>query len=223
MAPLINRNPWGELPAEPPFVLPNDLETVLAWNGKVKPTQRIRVDLLPDPILGDALGAALIVLALNPSWSEKDAEDHARPDVGVRMRAALATEQPLFWLQDGLEATTGGAWWWAKLRPLIEATSLEAVRDHVAVGHLHQYHSKGSSPGLEPPSGRHNLEVVRKGIARGTPVIALTGASHWRKADPALRQATLHEPNSPQSMVLSSRNFPTAFGLAVSALDAAGR
>ena len=159
-------------------MLPGDLAVVRDWNGRAKaPNQRIRDDLLPDPILGDALKASLIVLALNPSWEGTDAEDHARPEINGRMRSALAEPEPFFWLQGGLEETAGGRWWRAHLRPLIDMTSSEAVRGHVAVGQLHQYHSKASTPGLSPPSGRHNLEVVRKGIAKGTPVIALAGGA----------------------------------------------
>lgn len=136
------------------------------------------------------------------------------------MRATMSEPHDLFWLPDELAGTTGGRWWRNKLAPLVEATSLEAVRRHVAAGHLHQYHSKSASPLLKP-SGRHNLELVRKALAAGTPVIALTGVGRWRAADPAFREAPLYAPSSAQSMVVSPKNMPEGFDATVGAIVAA--
>lgn len=137
------------------------------------------------------------------------------------MRTAMTEPRDLFWLRDELATTDGGRWWRNKLAPLIQATSLNAVRHHVAAAHLHQYHSKSASPLLKPPSGRHNLEIVRKAIPKGTPILVLTGVARWRAADPAFRQAALYEPRSAQSMVASPKNMPEGFAAAVRAISAA--
>jgi hypothetical protein len=48
---------------------------------------------------------------------------------------------PLVWLDPELSHTTGAAWYLAKLRPLIEATSLEQVAHGVVFYELLPYHS----------------------------------------------------------------------------------
>lgn len=218
---LLNPNPWGDLPAQPPFVLPADRVVVKEWNLKASPKLKIRTELVPDPPLGDPLTAAVVVLALNPSLDEGDFEMHQDPGFREKLTGALTEPDGLFWLRDDVSTTTGGRWWRSKLAPLIDATSLEAVRGHVAVGHLHQYHSKSASPLLKPPSSRHNLELIRKAIPRGIPILALTGVARWRAADPAIRPAKLWEPQSAQAMVVSPRNLPGGFEAAVAAISSA--
>jgi excisionase family DNA binding protein len=218
---LLNPNPWAALPAEPPYVLPADRAAVDAWNAKAPPQTKIHTNLVPDPPLGKPLSAAVVVLALNPSLDDDTAAQHRDASLQQQMRAAMTDPRDLFWLRDELASTAGGRWWRNKLAPLIEATSLEAVREHVAAGHLHQYHSKSASPLLKPPSGRHNLEVVRKALDAGTPILVLTGVGRWRAADPAFRTAPLYEPRSPQSMVASPKNMPGGFEAAVRAIGAA--
>ena len=222
MPRLLNPNPWADLPVEAPFVLPMDRQAIKAWNARVSPKVRIRTDLLPDPPLGDPLTASVVVLALNPSLEDSSVDEHQDPGFQVKLRQQLVAPDGLFWLREDVAGTTGGQWWRRKLAPLIDATSLDAVGRSVAVAHLHQYHSKSSSPLLKPPSGRHNLELVRKAIPRGVPVIALTGVARWRAADPAVAPADLWEPQSAQSMVVSSRNMPGGFEAAVEAITAAG-
>lgn len=223
MARLLNPNPWGDLPDTPPYVLPRDSPAVEAWNSKAPQQTKVRTDLVPDPPLGDPLNAAVVVLVLNPSLDDDSAEAHRDPWLQEQMRAAMTEPRDLFWLRDELAGTRGGRWWRNKLAPLIDATSLEEVRRYVAAGHLHQYHSKSASPLLRPPSGRHNLEVVRKALALGTPAVALTGVARWRAADPAFREAPLHEPRSAQSMVVSPKNMPEGFDVAVRAIVAASQ
>ena len=218
---LLHPNPWGDLPEEPPFVLRMDRDAVATWNAKASPKVKVRTDLMPDPPLGDPLTAAVVVLALNPSLDDEDFVDHRDPELQALMRKAMTEPRDLFWLRDDVSTTTGGRWWRRKLAALIEATSLDAVRREVAVGHLHQYHSKSSSPLLRPPSGRHNLELIRKVIPRGVPMLALTGVERWRAADPAIRPAEFWEPQSAQAMVVSPRNHLGGFDVAVEALSAA--
>lgn len=215
---LLNPSPWGDLPEDAPFVLPMDRTAVKDWNLNASPSSKIRTDLIPDPPLGDPLIAAVVVLALNPSLSDEDVDQHRDPGFREQVRSAMTEPDGLFWLRDDVWTTTGGRWWRSKLGPLIDAASLETVRRHVAVGHLHQYHSKSSSPLLKPPSGRHNLELIRKAIPRGIPILALTGVARWRAADPAIRPAHLWEPQSAQAMVVSPRNLPGGFEAAVRAL-----
>ena len=221
MVALLSPNPWGELPERPPYVLPRDRAALDEWNARASGPQKVRTELVPDPQLGNPLEAAVIVLALNPSFDDPTLAEHHDPEMVDQMRTALTDVRDFFWLRDGLEETTGGRWWRAKLNPLIAATSLEAVRAHVAGAHLHQYHSKSSSPGFRPPSRRHHLELVRKALPRDVPLLALTGVAQWRLADPDFRDAPLHEPQSPQSMVVSANNMPSGFDAAVAAITRA--
>lgn len=204
-------------------MLPIDRLAVNKCNSKASPRTRVHTNLLPDPPLGDPLTAAVVVLALNPSFDEDTAEEHKDPWQEHEFRIAMATPEDFFWLRDDVAHTGGGRWWRNKLAPLIEATSVEAVRRHVAAGHLHQCHSKSSSPLLRPPSGRYNLEVIRKALGSGIPALVLTGLPSWRVADSAFRDAPFYEPRSPQSMVVSPKNMPEGFPVAVNAVSTALR
>jgi hypothetical protein len=215
---LIWENPWGALPEAPPYVLPRDAETIGAWRPN-DPEQQIITDLLPEPVFGDPLSAPVLLLALNPSWEPSDLALHADPVFSGRMREALLERQPFFWLQDGLDDTPGARWFKEKLGPLIDATSLGAVRNGVACLHLHQYHSKRSTPALRPHSSNHSKELARKAVANGATVLALAGAGQWRRWVSELAPPdALSLPKSPQAMVLSERNFPGAFDRAVDAI-----
>ena len=221
MPRLLNPNPWGALPKDPPYVLSMDRAAVAAWNAKASARTKIHTHLLSDPPLGDPLTAAVVVLALNPSFDDGTVEEHQDPWMREQMRTAMTEPRDLFWLRDDLATTTGGRWWRNKLAPLIEATSLVAVRRHVAAAHLHQYHSKSASPLLKPSSGRHNLEVVRKALPKGAPMLVLTGLARWRAADPTFREAPLYGPRSAQSIVVSPKNMAEGFAAAVEAISTA--
>lgn len=62
-------NPWKHLPGQPPYVLPADAPAISSFNQGVSDEHQIRLELLPEPYLGDP-DAPIILLSLNPGFSE---------------------------------------------------------------------------------------------------------------------------------------------------------
>jgi len=62
------------------------------------------------PATGSPLTAAVVVLALNPSFHDGTVEEHEDPWMREQMRTAMAEPRDLFWLRNDLATTTGGRW-----------------------------------------------------------------------------------------------------------------
>lgn len=66
-------NPWLELKRMPPYVVSNDREQVAAFNRSASDDVKLRVDLLPEPYIGD-VNAPVVLLAASPGWHPEDRE-----------------------------------------------------------------------------------------------------------------------------------------------------
>ena len=79
-------NPWMELPSRAPYVLSSDRPFVEAFNKHADEAKRLDLNLLPEPFIGNR-SAPLVVLGLNPRWSEQNSENYSTP---ARPHAILA-------------------------------------------------------------------------------------------------------------------------------------
>src|SRR5437763_536443 len=68
-------NPWVNLPDEEPFVLPCDDAGVRAFNATATNINRLRLDVMPEPYLGDPT-APLVLLNKNPGFAESEVVVH---------------------------------------------------------------------------------------------------------------------------------------------------
>jgi len=64
------RNPWTDLPATAPFVLPCDKEAIEAFNASAKPDHTIHTEVLPAPFVGNPT-APIVLLNLNPGYTKQ--------------------------------------------------------------------------------------------------------------------------------------------------------
>src|SRR5207302_2546478 len=69
-------NPWLRLPADPPYVLPDD---AAALSAEYIAQAEIRLDLLPMPFIGDPRSAPVVLLLQNPGWHPQDEHDVRDP------------------------------------------------------------------------------------------------------------------------------------------------
>jgi hypothetical protein len=143
------RNPWVDLPERPPFVLPGDAPHVAACNRFASPTHRLDLRMMPEPWVGD-LRAPVVVLNLNPGvGGDEDRRWHRRAAYRETLRATLErrrTQYPLHHLDPALADCPGGRWWRRCLRPVIAATSVDAVAASVVGLEIHSYHSMSYAP-----------------------------------------------------------------------------
>lgn len=207
-------NPWNRLPQTPPFVLPDDASIVSAFNVRARDNHRVITDLLPEPHIG-SFHAPVVLLNLNPGFSEEDYHVHARPDFQHRLLATIRGEPtpfPFYYLdpsQDG----AGHHWWRRRLRPLIEATSNAAVAQNILCVEFFPYHSKQFGHGrLRLPSQRFAAALVRGALKRKALVVAMRGFRYWtafiRELD---TYGELVRLNSPQNVTISAGNCPAGF------------
>lgn len=81
-------NPRRGLPAKAPFVLASDAPAIDQFHqGPVDESQRLHLELIPEPFLGRP-DAPVVLLNLNPGFSERDILSHEDP---VFAAAAMAT------------------------------------------------------------------------------------------------------------------------------------
>ncbi|HMM44901.1 MAG TPA: hypothetical protein PKE41_04650 [Candidatus Macondimonas sp.] len=216
------QNPWLALPKTDPRVLPSDAELLYAFNQKAAPEYKYDLSLFPEPYFGSRT-ASVVVLNLNPGWSEEDAAVHARPEFATMARASLrhALEPyPFLHLQPGA-ATPGGIWWHQRVRRLVEDVKCyKAVAKGLGCVQYMPYHSQKyhpRSPAL--PSQQYSFALVREAIARKAEIVILRSGRLWLDSVPELeRYDRCHYGANPRSPYLSPGNLGGAYDRIVSRL-----
>lgn len=131
-------NPWSELPERPPYVLPMDRAGVEAHERRLRglgiaaqENFRLHTELLPTPFLGNP-AAPVVLLNLNPGFSEQDEADYALPafrSAATRNLTHEVVDTPFFTIDSSLPATSSYRWWRSRLRRPIEAAGESAERN----------------------------------------------------------------------------------------------
>lgn len=123
-----NANPWGSLPAAPPFVLPGDKKEVEAFNVKMRSAghdQMLNLDLIPIPFAG-APDAPVVFLGNIAGAGEEKYQDYERnPTYADRLRKNLLhenAEYPFLLLDPRPETFPSHLEWWSvRLKHLLES------------------------------------------------------------------------------------------------------
>lgn len=71
---LCMQNPWVKIPKTAPYVLPQDYPLITDFNKTANSRQQIRLNVAPQPFLGNPKTAEVYLLNLNPGYSEKHEE-----------------------------------------------------------------------------------------------------------------------------------------------------
>src|SRR5688500_7948072 len=172
---LLLDNPWLELPVEAPYVLPQDVRVVERFNSRAKEEHRIIVDLLPEPHIG-SFDAPVVLLNLNPAYSDEDYVVHGRPEFRSALLKTIRGEPSAypFYYMDPSHPGAGHRWWRQRLRPLIEATSAEVVGKKVLCVELFPYHSRQFAHSrISVPSQKFASELVRSAMSRRALLVVL--------------------------------------------------
>jgi hypothetical protein len=101
-------NPWTSLASEPPYIAEADRAILSAY---YQAKYALRCDVLPHAWLGNPRDSRVILLQLNPGFSETDVDDERSiPAYRLIVRATLTLDgQAGFWPLDPRLATTSGA------------------------------------------------------------------------------------------------------------------
>lgn len=213
-------NPWLRLPDSAPFVLDEDAELIAKFNARAKPQMQLDLTLLPEPFIG-LPGAPVVLLGLNPGWSEDDAAAHADPSFAATLRKNLRHERSTypFYFLDPARDSPGRRWWCRKLRPVIECVGERVAASGIFCIEFFPYHSNkyGSVPLLR--SQEYSFALVRHAVQRGALIVSMRSWKRWTSAVPELAgYGRLFRLNNPMNVTVSPKNCPRGFEEIVSAL-----
>jgi hypothetical protein len=181
------RNPWEELPTEPPFVLHADRPLVEEFNQRVRPEQQLALHLIPQPFLGNR-EAPLVVLGANPNIRG----GHSAGPVAAAIQANLGPDPQrhlLIGLLPEFEQTPNADWWRRDcLRELLDrGLPPRWLASHILAVELHGYHSrKWRRPSVPFPSQRYGFWLVERAIDRGATIVPTSCQRHWETFVPRL-------------------------------------
>lgn len=211
-------NPWAELPAVAPHVLPMDQEIVEQFNNHRSTLEKFKLQthLYPEPFIGDP-GSPVYLLSLNPGYSSGDDLWHRRPDFAKTLLENLRHEVkgfPFYFFNPQFSESPGAGWWRRKSRWLQDEIGAEALSKKLFWVELFPYHSNNfkpipksiSSDGLVP-SVAYGMNLVREAMADGKLIVAMRSWSHWKRQIPKLESySNLIRLRSPQNVALSPNN-----------------
>jgi len=215
------RNPWMDLPHHAPFVLSEDAKAIADFNRTANESTRIHLELFPEPFLGDPT-SPVVLLSLNPGFSDDDARCHADPTFASLSRANLEhrlSDHP-FYLINPVVRGPGRNWWDRRLGCLLESASREVVAKRVSCVELFGYHSRQfAHERLRLPSRGYGAYLARQALARDAVIVLTRSRRLWFGSVPELRKyPRLFVLRSVQNTTISPRNCPSGFEDIVAAL-----
>lgn len=201
-------NPWANLPHTEPYVLAEDLQIIESH----KNFTGLRLDTLPEPLVGGLDNANVVFLALNPGFTNSDVEVNMQlPKFidGCRNNLVNPSTSPFYYFNGGLEETGGYKWWSAKLKPLIKAGVTENIlREKIMMIEYFPYHSVNYRHiNRFTPSQLYAFEIVREAIRRGKTIVIMRSKNLWLEAVPELANHPYMTLSSAQNVVISPKNI----------------
>ena len=221
------KNPWVSMSRNPPFVLPQDLPWIEAFNAALSNKDRqahtIVTDVPPNPFAGP-FDAPVVLLLANPGSDPNDRIEQGSP-AGIDMiYRNLSGEQggPGWVFDDHFVDMACGRWWRSRTKDLAEQLGgYGQLADRLLMVEFHGYHSKSwTAPFVTFPSQYFGFSLVHRAMNRGALIIVGRAMRHWYAAVPGLQayENKVEKLASPRSANLSRGNIGPDFGRVVSAL-----
>ncbi len=203
------QNPWTYLPTTAPYVLDQDRAAIESFNANAPSMVKIRLELLPEPFLGN-VQAPVVFLALNPGYSAEDAAFYAEAEPVCRDNLNhTVKDYPFYLLNPAFTAYSGPKWWRAKLRWLIKDCGLEKVASNMCCIEYFPYHSARFSAGrLSVESQQYSFYLVRQAVQNKALIVIMRAEGLWLRAVPELKDyANRCKLRNAQRSWLSPGNF----------------
>jgi hypothetical protein len=197
----MNENPWHHLPDEPPFLLPEDKDKVLAFNDKARQKAHrkhvLNLDFIPEPFVGSP-DARLVLLGNNPGVADPPEGSSFRLTSPFQNRMRdnllhrLSDQFPFLYFDPGI-IPPAKMWWEHKLRKVFEliddnsgvAKSVLA-RGILAVEFFPYASNRFGHGKLRLFSQEYSFGLVREAVKRGAVIVVTRGEKRWLKAVPEL-------------------------------------
>lgn len=174
----------------------------------------LRLDTLPDQIIGGLDNAEVVFLLLNPGFDETDITvNMAMPDfVEANQRNSIDPyTSPFYYFEGGLEETGGYKWWSKILKPLFKAGVTESIlRDKIMAIEYFPYHSKNYKDLPIVPSQQFAFDLVSEAIKRQKTIVIMRSPKLWLAAVPDLELYPYMTLNSWLNIMVSPKNLGEA-------------
>lgn len=206
-------NPWPEVAKRqnPPYLAGCDKDI------KFTDFYNLRLELLPQPYLGNVSSAKVICLLLNPGCSAaEDSIELNCQNLQQALRDNLSsTGTRLVYLDDEFDWTSGGEWIRRNiLNPLSRhGVTRDDLNRNFAIVEYFSYHSKTFESRLKAPleSQQYSFALVRQAIESGAIILLMRGEKWWLKDVPELKAyrqtGNCIVPHSTRSASLSEKNL----------------
>jgi len=221
-------NPWCFLPEAQPFVLQADAAAVAAFNQKYAGTPyELHTELPPEPFSG-RLDAPIVLLNLNPGYSEDDATimlgDADFQQAMKNTREFVVHDYPFYHLNPGFKQGNKGYDYWAdKFRKLFEVDfDLKKCANSFLLLQAYPYKSKEFKKMTLLPSFDFTRRILLSAMQRRALVVQLRSKKIWEEAVPELAAYPRRiECRNPRRPTLSPGNLGSeGWRILLSALDA---
>ena len=206
-----SRNPWIDLPEEPPYVLPLDRPYVEAFNRHVGNDYQLRLNLLPEPFIGNKR-APVVLLNRNPGFRPAEHCGASHPLVRTDHPRGHLCEPtngsaPRSHSRVGTSARRGlVAQMLARRdrrRSRTRDTGCPRTGDRVSRHHSRRWRALP----VTLPSQAYGFSLVERAMNRGAMVVIMRGLWDWEVAVPALGDyAQRVVIRNPRSSTISERN-----------------
>ena len=193
----MNENPWNLLPVQPPFVLSEEKDKVLAFNVNAHPNHFLHLDIIPEPFVGrqDAPVVLLGNIGGGPEFEgDQPSAYKLEPAFQDRVRKNLLhdpSDFPLLWFAPGYY-DPGTGWWERKLKQLLrefgngDIAMSKLARSILSVEFFPYSAHRYGHDRLPLPSQKYSFALVRNAVQRGAVIVLRHGERRWRGAVPEL-------------------------------------
>jgi hypothetical protein len=192
-------NPWHRLPDNPPFVLPEDMAKVLAFNATAHENHVLHLDLIPEPFVGNS-EAPVVLLGNNPGFKNPEAMAHKfKPAFANRMRNNLWHQLPdafpfLYFDPDATIFPSHVDWWKRKLKCVLadfgnDDNAMSILARSIFAVEFFPYASHRFRHGwLKLPSQEYSFSLVRTAIKQDAVIVLTRGERRWLRRIPELAE-----------------------------------
>jgi hypothetical protein len=190
-------NPWSDLPSKSPYILGMDRDSIRRFNEDAHDNQKVIVESIPEPFIGNPPSAKVVLLNLNPGHSDDDKAAHGDAEFRKAMLRNLnhePQEYPFYPLNPIFEWTACRQWWLRHTKKLIEGLDRATVAKKLLVIEWFPYHSKKAGFNSKPlcESQQYSFQLARAMLEKCLLVI-LRGRSYWQKVDTRFEKVPYHK------------------------------
>jgi len=201
-------NPWLELNnTNNKFVAKCDISNINNYVGNGK--QKLKLDVIPQPYMGNPFTAVVYLLLGNPSFFPEDYLYYKEnTNILLENLRHNVKEYPLYWLNPIFKDSKSYKWWIDRLCYLDGETDREIVTNRVFSIEYYAYYSKEFPDLNRLPSQNYSFYLLKQAILAGKIIIIARHKDLWYSKIQELRNyPNKYELINHQNVIISPNNI----------------